>query len=161
MKCHSYLLVRHPAVLERLHQEIGSTVHNVDDLTRAQINKLSYLRCVLNESGKACVPHRLVFSLTKIFPYFQLKDFTLNYRSTYAFPSILPRGGGPDGCSPVLIRRGTGVGFSTYHMHRLKSLYGEDASEFRPERWAGSELDDIGWGFMPFHGGPRICLGSK
>lgn len=45
-------------------------------------------------------------------------------------------------------------------MHRLKSLYGEDASEFRPERWAGSELDDIGWGFMPFHGGPRICLGK-
>lgn len=74
--------------------------------------------------------------------------------------TLLPSGGGPDGHSPVLVRRGTGVGFSTYHMHRLKSLYGEDATEFRPERWLGSELDDIGWGFMPFHGGPRMCLGS-
>lgn len=75
--------------------------------------------------------------------------------------TLLPVGGGPDGESPVLIRRGAGVGYSVYHMHRRKSLYGEDADEFRPERWEGSDLEHIGWGFMPFHGGPRICLGSK
>lgn len=75
--------------------------------------------------------------------------------------TVLPRGGGPDGLSPVLVRRGQGIGWSTYHMHRLKSLYGEDADFFRPERWEGDELADIGWGFMPFHGGPRLCLGSK
>ncbi|KAL8942224.1 MAG: hypothetical protein Q9211_001491 [Gyalolechia sp. 1 TL-2023] len=46
-------------------------------------------------------------------------------------------------------------------MHRRKSLYGEDADEFRPERWEGPELEHIGWGFMPFHGGPRICLGRE
>jgi len=46
-------------------------------------------------------------------------------------------------------------------MHRSKEIYGEDANEFRPERWEGQELKNIGWGFMPFHGGPRICLGSK
>ena len=45
-------------------------------------------------------------------------------------------------------------------MHRSKILYGDDAHDFRPERWLGSELEHIGWGFMPFHGGPRICLGS-
>ena len=33
--------------------------------------------------------------------------------------------------------------------------------DFRPERWEGPELDDIGWAYMPFHGGPRLCLGSK
>lgn len=43
-------------------------------------------------------------------------------------------------------------------MHRQKSLYSEDAEKFRPERWRGSELNGKGWGFMPFHGGPRICL---
>lgn len=73
----------------------------------------------------------------------------------------MPSGGGPDGKSPVLIPKGTGVGYSVYHMHRLKSLYGEDANSFRPERWLGPELEGIGWGFMPFHGGPRICLGRK
>lgn len=75
--------------------------------------------------------------------------------------TIIPVGGGPDGTSPVLIPRGTGVGYSVYHMHRRKDLYGPDATDFRPERWEGTELEHIGWGFMPFHGGPRICLGSK
>ena len=75
--------------------------------------------------------------------------------------TFIPRGGGPDGQSPVLIRKGFGIGFSPYHMHRSKNIYGEDANEFRPERWEGSKLKDIGFGFMPFHGGPRICLGSK
>jgi cytochrome P450 len=75
--------------------------------------------------------------------------------------TTLPSGGGPDGTAPVLIRKGMGVGVSTYHMHRRKDLYGPDANEFRPERWEGSELDHIGWGFLPFHGGPRTCLGRE
>ncbi|CAG8971373.1 hypothetical protein HYALB_00006922 [Hymenoscyphus albidus] len=75
--------------------------------------------------------------------------------------TFIPRGGGQDGKSPVLIRKGLGIGFSPYHMHRFKVLYGEDADEFRPERWEGPELKNIGYGFMSFHGGPRICLGSE
>lgn len=75
--------------------------------------------------------------------------------------TIIPRGGGSDGQSPVLIRKGFGIGFSPYHMHRSKEVYGEDANEFRPERWEGPEFKNIGFGFMPFHGGPRICLGSE
>ncbi|KAJ5737455.1 Cytochrome P450 E-class CYP52 [Penicillium malachiteum] len=75
--------------------------------------------------------------------------------------TVIPSGGGPDGRSPLLIPKGTGVGYSVYHMHRLRSLYGKDANEFRPERWLDQELEDIGWGFMPFHGGSRICLGKE
>lgn len=76
--------------------------------------------------------------------------------------TIIPQGGGPDRRSPVLIRRGTGIGYSVYHMHRRTDLYGDDAAEFRPERWEENDLaSTIGWGFMPFHGGPRICLGSE
>ena len=73
----------------------------------------------------------------------------------------LPRGGGPDGDAPLLVRRGVGVGFLPYYLHRRKDLYGEDAHEFRPERWEGPELTNIGWGYIPFHGGPRLCLGSE
>lgn len=49
-------------------------------------------------------------------------------------------------------------------MHRRKDLYGEDAEQFRPERWE-EDLplfqDDItaAWGYLPFNGGPRVCLG--
>lgn len=73
----------------------------------------------------------------------------------------LPRGGGPDGDAPLLVRRGTGVGFLAYYLHRRRDLYGDDADEFRPERWEEPELANIGWGYIPFHGGPRLCLGSK
>lgn len=76
--------------------------------------------------------------------------------------TLVPHGGGPDRCSPVLIRRGTGIGYSVYHMHRRKDLYGDDAADFRPERWEENDLaNTIGWGFLPFHGGPRMCLGSE
>ena len=51
-------------------------------------------------------------------------------------------------------------------MHRRKELYGEDADCFRPERWEARDdnavdLKNIGWGYLPFNGGPRICLGRK
>ena len=75
--------------------------------------------------------------------------------------TTLPLGGGPDGRSPILVREGMPVAYSVYHMHRRKDLYGSDAGSFRPERWEGPELSDIKWGYLPFNGGPRLCLGSK
>ena len=75
--------------------------------------------------------------------------------------SHLPRGGGPNGQDPVLVPRNVGVGIVPYYLHRRKDLYGPDAHDFRPERWQGPELSNIGWGYMPFHGGPRLCLGSE
>lgn len=50
MKSPSYLLVRHPAVLDRLRNEIRSVASDEEGLTRAQILKMPYLKCVLNES---------------------------------------------------------------------------------------------------------------
>ena len=41
-------------------------------------------------------------------------------------------------------------------MHRRKDFYGEDAEEFKPERW---ETLRPGWEYLPFNGGPRICIG--
>ena len=75
--------------------------------------------------------------------------------------TTLPRGGGPDGQSPILVREGMPVADSVYHMHRRRDLYGDDAGIFRPERWDGAELADIKWGYLPFNGGPQLCLGSE
>ena len=46
-------------------------------------------------------------------------------------------------------------------MHRRKDIYGADAQEFRPERWEGGALRDVGCGYLPFNGGPRSCLGQE
>ena len=43
-------------------------------------------------------------------------------------------------------------------MHRRKDLFGEDAEEYRPERW---ETTRAGWEYLPFNGGPRICVGQQ
>ena len=55
---------------------------------------------------------------------------------------------------------GQGVGYVPYYIHRRRDLYGPDAMNFRPERWEGGKLDSIGWGYLPFHAGPRVCLGK-
>jgi cytochrome P450 len=44
-------------------------------------------------------------------------------------------------------------------MHRRTDFYGPDANEFRPERW--EENGRRGWEYLPFNGGPRICLGQQ
>lgn len=81
--------------------------------------------------------------------------------------TILPLGGGPDGQSPVLVRRGENVAYCVYAMHRRKDLYGHDAEDFRPERWEDKDLPlyrnsvNAVWGYLPFSGGPRVCLGRK
>lgn len=41
-----------------------------------------------------------------------------------------------------------------------------DAELFRPERWddempKNNNPTNAKWGYLPFHGGPRICLGRE
>lgn len=43
-------------------------------------------------------------------------------------------------------------------MHRRRDIWGEDADEFKPERWSGRRP---GWEYLPFNGGPRICIGQQ
>lgn len=47
-------------------------------------------------------------------------------------------------------------------MHRRKDLYGDDADVFRPERWLDTDEGKglrMGWEYLPFSGGPRVCPG--
>lgn len=73
---------------------------------------------------------------------------------------MLPTGGGREGDSPILVRKGELVVFSQYVNSRKQNIYGPDADAFRPERWEGPELANIGWAYFPFNGGPRQCLGE-
>lgn len=75
--------------------------------------------------------------------------------------TTLPFGGGPRGTSPVLVRKGEGIGYNVYTMHRRKDIFGADADAFRPSRWNELSLKEIGWGYLPFNGGPRVCPGRK
>ena len=83
----------------------------------------------------------------------------MNTRSTVR-TTLLPRGGGPTGEDPVLVPKNAGITFSPYHMHRRKELFGEDAHDYRPERWLDGKLANIGCAYIPFLHGFRTCLGK-
>jgi len=74
------------------------------------------------------------------------------------YDTTIPVGGGYDQGSPVFIPKGTRIMYSFVAMHRRKDIYGPDADIFKPERWESLHL---GWEFLPFGGGPRICIGRK
>jgi hypothetical protein len=71
----------------------------------------------------------------------------------------MPSGGGADGQSPVLVRKGDIVVFSTWARHRLGKDFGDNPEKFNPERW--EHLNSDMPGFIPFNKGPRICPGRK
>jgi cytochrome P450 len=72
--------------------------------------------------------------------------------------TTLPTGGGPDRKQPIAIKKGEQVGWPAYVMHRRHDIWGEDADEFRPDRWINRKL---GWEMNAFGGGPRVCLGQQ
>ncbi|GAB0140012.1 hypothetical protein EsHS_00000650 [Epichloe bromicola] len=68
--------------------------------------------------------------------------------------TVIPRGGGPDGLSPVLVLKGQRVMLELYAKLNDPAVWGDDAHEFRPSRFEGRRLK---WDFVAFSGGPRIC----
>lgn len=71
----------------------------------------------------------LTFEALRLHPIVPLNGRVANTDTT------LPLGGGKDGKSPILVPKGQVVGYQVYVMQRRHDLYGEDADEFKPERW--------------------------
>ncbi|PWW73654.1 cytochrome P450 [Tuber magnatum] len=138
-------LARNPEVYKKLRAEISAVVGVDEDArlpTQAELRSIQYLRWIIQE-------------VLRLYP-----PVALNARRAL-HATTLPYGGGPDGNSPISIRKGERIVYSVFSLHRRTDLYGPDANEFRPERWGEEALRRIGWGWLPFNGGPRICLGQQ
>ncbi|CAN3357008.1 cytochrome P450 52A12 [Diutina catenulata] len=140
-------LARNKQIFNRLREEIEQNFglgdeSRIEEITFESLKKCEYLKAVINEAL------RLYPSVPR----------NLRYANKH---TTIPRGGGPKGEDPVLIRKGEVVIYSVYAMHRETEFYGKDAHEFRPERWYEPETRKLGWAFLPFNGGPRICLGQQ
>jgi len=136
-------LARRPDIWAKLQREVDTLEGQLP--TYEELKNMKYLRALLNESLRL---HPVV-PMNGRFP---LED------------TVLPVGGGPDEKSPLFVAKGQFVIWNMYVMHRRKDLFGEDAEEFRPERWIdqdGVKGLRIGWEYVPFHGGPRVCIGRK
>ncbi|KAM7187881.1 cytochrome P450 [Rhypophila sp. PSN 637] len=62
----------------------------------------------------------------------------------------------------TFIPAGTAIHFLPAVVNLSKKVWGNDADEFRPERWdSQEELTKMGpYGFMAFSHGPRVCIGK-
>ncbi|KAH9862409.1 hypothetical protein J1614_011064 [Plenodomus biglobosus] len=84
----------------------------------------------------------------------------LNPPATNLFARLAPKGG--KAIDGVYVPEGTEITSHAYTMQRDKGLYGEDAEEFRPERWLESEKKSLEFeaAQFTFGVGPRVCLGK-
>ncbi|KAK5812596.1 cytochrome P450 86A8 [Gossypium arboreum] len=66
----------------------------------------------------------------------------------------------PDG---TFVPAGSSVTYSIYSVGRMRSIWGDDCLEFRPERWLTADGKEFimhdSYKFVAFNAGPRICLG--
>lgn len=150
-------------MLNKLKKEIEKTFAGSDSIDRQKLKNMNYLTKVLKESKNPIMSLDLSFNRLAVLRLYPSVPFN---QRTALKTTTLPTGGGPTRTSPVLIRKGQSVAYSPYSLHRREDLFGADAEDFRPERWdedIGLNKDELtkAWGYVPFNGGPRVCLGSK
>ncbi|KAL2374834.1 cytochrome P450 alkane hydroxylase [Blastomyces gilchristii SLH14081] len=159
-------LSRNPTVVGRLRTDVIDRLGTSRKPSYSDLKEMKYLTAVLNETMRLypVVPFNVRHALTD---------------------TSLPRGGGPDGRSPIGIPNNTRILYSTMNMQRRRDLYdapppppalgmgvattGSDEKRsipyfdpllWIPERWT-SGWQPKPWHFIPFNGGPRICLGQQ
>ncbi|KAL4880686.1 cytochrome P450 [Aspergillus karnatakaensis] len=137
------MLARHPKIVTSLRESI---LADFGPYKPNQHDKITFT------SLKSCraLQHFLLETL-RLFPSVPINRRTANTATT------LPTGGGRSGTEPIYLKPGSSVIYSPFVTHRRKEIWGEDAEEFRPGRW---ETLKPGWEYLPFNGGPRVCLGQ-
>ncbi|KAK9910702.1 hypothetical protein M0R45_034653 [Rubus argutus] len=139
-----YMLCKNPLIQEKVAQEVRDVVGlnheaNIDEfvanLTDAALEKMHYLHAVLTET-------------LRLYP-----AVPVDGRNAET-DDILPDG--------FRVRKGDGVFYMAYAMGRMPYIWGEDAEDFRPERWLKNGIfqPESSFKFVSFHAGPRICIGK-
>nr|A0A4P8DJE5.1 RecName: Full=Cytochrome P450 monooxygenase dmxL3; AltName: Full=Dimeric xanthone biosynthesis cluster protein L3 [Cryptosporiopsis sp. 8999]QCL09088.1 DmxL3 [Cryptosporiopsis sp. 8999] len=134
-------LARHPDSWESLQREVQSI--NGQPLTFDLIRSLKVAKTIVYETLRIHPPAPMIKRVA-------LRD------------TILPTGGGPDQLSPVFVPKGTIISVHIYSVQTDPKIWGDDAKEFKPQRWAeGKPLWESKWQYEPFFAGPRMCPGQQ
>ncbi|KAJ7689585.1 cytochrome P450 monooxygenase CYP63 [Mycena rosella] len=138
-----YFFAMYPAVCDRLRNEILAALGSERSPTYDALRNLKYLRAVLNET-------------LRLFP-----SAPLIARTSPNTPLVIPA----SQQHALYFPPRTQVMMVSLILHRRQDLWGEDAHEFRPERWLDpattAKVDTTPFMYCPFSGGPRICIGQE
>ncbi|TFK80502.1 cytochrome P450 [Polyporus arcularius HHB13444] len=152
-----HALAQHPSVQERLRAEIleAREASNGTDISHDDLVKLPYLDAVCRETLRLYAPVALI---------------TRRAAKDMAVPLTWPvRGKSGVMMTEIPVTKGTFVVVDIQHSNINKELWGEDALEWRPERWLTelpSQLHDaripgVYSNLLTFSGGTRSCIGFK
>jgi len=132
-----YHVVRTPDVLATLRAELDTAIPDTVDVpTFEMVRDLPYLTAVINETLR-------VHSTSGIGLPRQIPDDSAGVRfKGHYFPP------------------GTVLSVPTYSIHHSKEIWGDDADDFRPERWEVLTPRQKN-AFIPFSYGPRSCVGRN
>lgn len=152
-----FVLAKKRHIYDKLRREVIS-IAGVEPATSSQLNNMEYLKWCVQEC-KSKLPN-LCYKrhLANRSEALRLHPVIPTNAREASKDTVLPYGGGEDGNSPLLIKKGNLVMYNIFAMHRDAQVFGPDPEEFVPERWNGLRP---GWAYLPFNGGPRICIGRK
>ncbi|KFK43173.1 hypothetical protein AALP_AA1G089200 [Arabis alpina] len=133
-----WLLSNSPEVVTKIRQEINTNLpRSGRSFDPDMLNKMVYLHGALCET-------------LRLYPPVPFE------RKTPIKQDVLPSGHKVDGNWKIL--------FAVYALGRMRAVWGEDASEFKPERWIsknGSLKHEPSFKFFAFNSGPRNCMGKN
>ncbi|KAI0768260.1 cytochrome P450 [Trametes elegans] len=145
-----YALTQAPHVQRELRAEL-LTLHT-DSPTMDELNALPYLDAVVRETLRVHAP---VPSTMRI----AMKDDVI----PVSRPFVDRYGKLQDS---IKISKGSPILIPILALNRSKELWGEDAHDFKPERWANppervSSVPGVWAHLLSFLGGPRACIGYR
>ncbi|KAI0628868.1 cytochrome P450 [Trametes polyzona] len=150
-----HLLAQNPSVQDKLRAEIIEAGAGADNLAYDELVKLPYLEAVCRETLRLYAPVQMIVRVSA-------KDTSL--------PLLKPIRG-RDGAliSEVPVPAATGILLHLTACNMNKDIWGDDADQWRPERWLGelpAALEDaripgVYSNLMSFSGGGRSCIGFK
>lgn len=121
-----------PDIEAKICEEVINSVHEENGFDAVKVSELPYLTACLNES------QRLTPSAVGFIRWLRY-DTKLGKHTIPAGSAVLP---------------------NIYLTQRKKEIFGEDALEYRPERWLEGPKP-APYEFMPFGGGRRACVGMN
>ncbi|PNT03456.1 hypothetical protein POPTR_014G072000v4 [Populus trichocarpa] len=140
-----YMLCKNPLIQEKVAQEVRDVTSSQDDvvnveefianITDTTLEQMHYLHAALTET-------------LRLYPAVPVDGRCAEV------DDILPDG--------FRMKKGDGLYYMAYAMGRMPYIWGDDAEDFRPERWLNNGIfqPESPFKFIAFHAGPRICLGK-